>query len=119
MTNQDKWITALKSGSYTQGVGALHTKSGCFCALGVALHALGFEPEDDPYSADYVYGGNCATAPDYLIEALALQSSNGSVSPNPDNFFSIVEMNDAENLTLPEIGAWIEANREKVFTHVR
>ena len=33
---QKKWIEALRSGNYEQAAGALYTKDGCYCCLGVA-----------------------------------------------------------------------------------
>lgn len=116
--NQDRWIAALKSDEYEKGFGALHSKSDCFCAMGVALKALGFspEPEPDPFTGDFRYRGHLGTAPAALVKALALRSSTGSLLDNPEGYSSITAMNDQSKLTLPQIGEWIEANREKVFT---
>lgn len=39
---KDKWVTALRSGQYVQGVGELKTKDGKYCCLGVLCEVAGW-----------------------------------------------------------------------------
>lgn len=36
--NTQKWVNALRSGKYTQGIGALHTQDNTYCCLGVVCN---------------------------------------------------------------------------------
>jgi hypothetical protein len=44
--SKDKWVAALRSGDYKQGVGCLYTKTdNAYCCLGVLQHCLTGEVE--------------------------------------------------------------------------
>ncbi len=45
----DKWLAALRSGSYQQGVGALYDNSGGYCCLGVLQKAVSGKVENLSY----------------------------------------------------------------------
>lgn len=42
---KDKWIAALRSGKYKQGVGLLHDRNHRFCCLGVLCEVAGIKAE--------------------------------------------------------------------------
>lgn len=43
--NIRKWVTALRSGKYKQGFGALEKSRGTYCCLGVAAIAVGWKKD--------------------------------------------------------------------------
>jgi hypothetical protein len=130
--NQKQWITALRSGLYTQGEGKLHSTDG-FCCLGVA--AKEFLTCDVKVTANvhgsftqWKYNGEPDVAPDYVMNALGLYDSNGSTkayrtqiestSPTSDYIASdelgLTTMND-NGKTFDQIADIIEANPENYF----
>jgi hypothetical protein len=118
--NQQQWITALRSGGYTQGTACLHSTDG-FCCLGVA--AKEFLTDDvkvteviDQYEEDYVtwsYDTDDECAPDHVLKALGLYDSNGS-SRTKDDLMMLTTLND-EGSTFEQIADIIEANPENYF----
>jgi hypothetical protein len=118
--NQQQWITALRSGKYTQGKGCLHNTEG-FCCLGVA--AKEFLTDDvvvaevtDKYDIDYAswsYDTEDEMAPDHVMKALGLYDSNGSSRTN-DDLMMLTHLND-EGITFEQIAGIIEANPENYF----
>jgi hypothetical protein len=118
--NQQQWITALRSGKYTQGKGCLHKTDG-FCCLGVA--AKEFLTDDvvvaevtDKYDKGYAswsYDAEDEMAPDHVMKALGLYDSNGSSRTN-DDLMMLTHLND-EGITFEQIADIIEANPEHYF----
>jgi hypothetical protein len=118
--NQQQWITALRSGKYTQGKGCLHNTDG-FCCLGVA--AKEFLTDDvvvteitDEYEEDYIawsYDTEPEMAPDYVMKALGLYDNNGSSKTN-DDLMMLTHLNDDDS-TFEQIADIIEANPEHYF----
>jgi hypothetical protein len=118
--NQQQWITALRSGKYTQGKGCLHNTEG-FCCLGVA--AKEFLTDDvvvaevtDKYDIDYAswsYDTEDEMAPDHVMKALGLYDSNGSSRTN-DDLMMLTHLND-EGSTFEDIADIIEANPQDYF----
>jgi hypothetical protein len=118
--NQQQWITALRSGKYTQGKGCLHNTDG-FCCLGVA--AKEFLTDDvvvteviDQYDEDYItwsYGSEDEMAPKYVMKALGLYDNNGSSRTNDDEMM-LTHLNDDDS-TFEQIADIIEANPEHYF----
>lgn len=41
---QEKWLTALESGNYKQGIDYLRSLDDTYCCLGVACEVMGIEP---------------------------------------------------------------------------
>jgi hypothetical protein len=118
--NQQQWITALRSGKYTQGKGCLHNTDG-FCCLGVA--AKEFLTDDvvvaevtDKYDIDYAswsYDTEDEMAPDHVMKALGLYDSNGSSRTN-DDLMMLTHLNDDDS-TFEQIADIIEANPKNYF----
>jgi hypothetical protein len=122
--NQQQWITALRSGGYTQGQTRLHTNKG-FCCLGVA--AKEFLTSDVEVTESGVggitlwsYNGEPDMAPDYVMDALGLICPNGTsenqlTAPNDiANSLMLTTMND-NGKTFEQIADIIEANPENYF----
>lgn len=96
-----KWIEALRSGRYSQGIGKLRDGDR-FCCLGVACDI--FDPKG--WGGDiYLYGKEIGMSypPDKISDLLGL-------SMDAQEFLSI--MNDAEGKNFAEIASWIEENLE-------
>jgi hypothetical protein len=118
--NQQQWITALRSGGYTQGEGKLHSTDG-FCCLGVA--AKEFLTDDvvvtevilksDEYYTMWSYDTEDEMAPDHVIKALRLYDKNGS-SMKGDDSPMLTYLND-NGSTFEQIADIIEANPENYF----
>jgi hypothetical protein len=130
--NQQQWITALRSGGYTQGEGLLHSSDG-FCCLGVAAKEflkidVEVTQKGDWSFTHWNYNGESDVAPDYVMKALGLYDSNGSTkvyrsqidstSPTSDyissNKLRLTTMND-KGSTFEQIADIIEANPENYF----
>jgi hypothetical protein len=121
--NQQQWITALRSGGYTQGTACLHSTDG-FCCLGVAAKefltsdvVVTVVTEDiDEYYNDYTtwtYDTDGEVAPDYVMKALGLYDSNGS-SRNKEDLMILTSLND-HGSSFEQIADIIEANPENYF----
>jgi hypothetical protein len=118
--NQQQWITALRSGKYTQGKGCLHNTDG-FCCLGVA--AKEFLTDDvvvteitNECEEDYIrwsYDAEPEMAPDHVMKALGLYDSNGSSRTN-DDLMMLTHLNDDDS-TFEQIADIIEANPQDYF----
>lgn len=96
----DRWIAALRSGTYTQAQGGLRRPEG-FCCLGVACDV--FDPTKWRATApiDFVYAYAASYMPYELWRALPLEISQTQLS----------SANDHAGKTLNEIADMIEAAR--------
>jgi hypothetical protein len=84
-----KWVAALRSGEYQQTTGQLRKRDG-YCCLGVLCAAI---------AADYDPGNG------FLPMKFADEAGiSGKVES------SLIEMNDTQRKTFPEIADWIEEN---------
>jgi hypothetical protein len=104
----EKWATALESGKYTQGIGALqqnnkHCCLGVLCELAVDEGIIQPPTLDlDVYSEEsYRYGSHqttwsIETLPDEVIEWAEMNSNEGIIDTNIDDrhYVSLIEMND-------------------------
>jgi hypothetical protein len=52
-----KWLEALRSGRYKQGIGFLRTEENEFCCLGLLCEVIGLEPEKEEGEVFYRYDG--------------------------------------------------------------
>ena len=100
--NRAKWVAALRSGDYKQGLGRLRHGDE-FCCLGVACDVIGdgewvFRPAERRYYLldGFSYEGALPLA---LQEALGIALSGSGV---------YVTMNDNKKRTFPEIADFIE-----------
>ena len=100
-TLKEKWVTALRSGNFKQGQGALcRVRDGqpSYCCLGVAAEIMNI-PVQEKIGDIVVYkdrGGSVLNVEDYRILGI-----NESIAQ------SLVRMND-RGTTFKEIADWIE-----------
>ena len=127
--NQEKWLKALESGEYKQGLRALHmntvTLGDRFCCLGVGCMTLDVERKKDScILGGLVFGvaGVTALAPLELLQALALRSRGGAFSSNTIvagvEADSLVTLNDS-GVSFQQIAAFCREHPELVFTEPR
>jgi hypothetical protein len=100
----EKWVTALESGEYTQGIGVLQ-QNGKYCCLGVLCELAVKEGIIQPPTPDmddtYQYGSHqtwsSETLPDEVIDWAQMISNEGLISLNYDDksYSSLVDMNDS------------------------
>ena len=102
---KDKWITALRSGEYTQAYGSLKLAPGCFCAIGLLYEvAIGvWEEYDSPVSARIIYFTQDRR------EAV-LDDTDKKFGLPREQMFHIMKMNDliGQNATFEEIANYVE-----------
>lgn len=104
---RDAWVQSLRSGLYPQARGALcrrEQEGYCFCALGVLADVVdpkGWETGDLELGMLREYGGYIGLLPDEMYDEIGLP---WTVSRR------VVELNDDEKKTFPEIASWIEEN---------
>lgn len=98
MTNlQRRWVEALESGKYEQGMGQLRNSNNRYCCLGVACDV------NDPTLWDGVdmgwyKGEGDEELSDNLLNKLGLTS---------DDQCNLIDMNDNQRKTFPEIAAYL------------
>jgi len=98
----EKWVAELRKNEIKQIKGEFHQViegEDCFCANGLAFHANGFKFV--PNHLSKVFNGNGGTFSAW---------TNSFISINLID--KIVELNDAKDLSFPEIADWLEANVE-------
>ena len=105
---QKRFVDALRSGEYIQGRLELYNKGlNAYCCLGVAntVCELG---EKSPIFLERTYN------------EIGLNNPNGrlseSVKIGETPYISLLAMNDAGKMSFKDIGDFIEANPELVFT---
>lgn len=78
----DKWIAALRSGDYKQGIGVLRTSDNEFCCLGVLcnLHAQSHPGTASRQTVETMYLGEVAYLPDAAKKWAGMRSNNGESS---------------------------------------
>lgn len=85
----EKWVKALRSGEYKQGEGQYYNPSiDCYCAIGVGYTANDIELSES---------GQTVVNNDYRV-------ITGNI------FDALMDLNDFDNKSFPEIADWIEAN---------
>ena len=92
-----KWVKALRSGDYKQGIGHLRDTRDRYCCMGVLCEVLGFESRhDDLVMTCYSIDGQWwhGTLPDERV------------SPVPREV--LIDMNDHHGNTFDEIADYIE-----------
>lgn len=98
---REQWITALRSGKYDQGIGAL-CENGTHCALGVlcelATQANFCEKRFDSHGQTTWYNNQATFLPDIVLLWSGLSK---------DDEYQIANLNDAD-CSFIEISCWIE-----------
>lgn len=122
-SNQENCLQALESGEFKQGLGLLHAieeDGHHFCCLGVACKIFNLGKELDPeFGKKYAYidglDSNAETAPEDIVENLALYDSVGSAKTG---ITSLTQMNDGGK-TFKEIAEIIRKNPKRWFKEPR
>lgn len=101
-----KWIADLRANPHLQGREALRTKDGKFCCLGRLCEVAGILFDQDRWAfgeIDEIGDKDWFNEelPSFVLNKLELDPTSGG---------ELMEMNDHENLTFPEIADWIERN---------
>ena len=104
----NEWITALRSGDYLQGKGALR-QGDSFCCLGVLADIIGLEWEEG--------------RPSYFVRDLSGQHKQEDVIPDEaaehiglrvNTQKHLSSMNDEQGCDFNEIATWIEQHKESI-----
>ncbi len=109
---KEKWVKALRSGKYEQGVGKLQTYDGHFCCLGVLEDVVGtpFYPEEE---LTHDSRGHTILASGEQIEGKFVRIGEDGylvgVSMDFNIQSSLTELND-RGTDFDEIAAFIEAS---------
>jgi hypothetical protein len=102
-----KWIAALRSGKYKQGVNRLRTQDNCFCCLGVAADILGpgnWEQKD----FEWLYRVNALTRPREVDLSISMLQRFGLDKSDQEK---LVSMND-DGKSFSEIANYIETSED-------
>lgn len=111
---KEKWLTALRSGEYTQGKGRLRSLDDKFCCLGVLCDlAVKNEIIDGPVQEGHGYAycaeGDGFGEPYFLPLAVAEWAGFGPEIDSPEvNGDGLVTLNDDSNFTFEQIAQLIE-----------
>lgn len=122
--NQKKWVAALRSGEYKQGVGSLKSE-GCHCCLGVVCEVYEKETGDNlPKNSEgeymietdlcqeLAYSLGCSLELERVQSWLGLKTSCGFIAETRE---SLVSLNDQEGKTFDQIANFIENRHEDLF----
>lgn len=105
-----KWVAALRSGQYAQGVGNLR-EGGAFCCLGVLCDLHSTITGKGQWDGGEYHAGcesDCMVPPDNVCEWAGMQENNPDME---SDYITLAEMNDA-GASFAEIADKIEANWE-------
>ena len=120
--NARKWVSALRSGEYSQDSRYLRTDKG-FCCLGVACDVYSKETGEGEWGSTpwrWRFGTSkdeqeTAGLPVYVMEWLGLRDQlGGCLEKMADTYASLSSMNDAGK-TFSEIADIIESEPETLF----
>lgn len=122
--NARKWIAALRSGEYRQGRGLLCSlfDGEKYCCLGVACELYrqenpGYTTEDSSARARRTYGinRNAIVLPPEVASWLGLNNSLGSHIYGRNAKLDLINANDTQCLTFPQIADLIESHPPGLF----
>ncbi len=108
----ERWIEALRSGTYQQGRNMLRTEFGTYCCLGVACSLLDntlWSRETVRIGSEsrsgYNYGNeeDCSPTelPNFVLKAIGITDKTQA---------DLIELNDDERFTFDQIADWLEDN---------
>jgi len=123
-TIKARWITALRSGKYTQGRGALTTLTkdekrkrrdcclGVLCDLAVRAGVIP-APVPELLSKKLRYGNRSGILPSSVVQWAGLDSDNPDVRARvgkDTTYFRLSDLNDAYRRTFAQIARYIETS---------
>lgn len=119
--NQERWLTELETTDKKQVRSAIHSQDG-FCCLGIAAELFKTETTriDSRLYGDkilYQYDGFEATAPTYVVNALALSNHVGRT--RDESWLTMTKLNDRMGLSFKEIATLIRKDPENWFKEPR
>lgn len=92
---KDKWVAALRSGDYKQGMNALYKENGSYCCLGVLCAVLGHKPVKATSGEFYEILGETSVLPFEVVEEAGLRDNDGSANEKVSSgFTSLIDVND-------------------------
>lgn len=103
----DRWVSALRSGDYAQGIGYLNN-AGNYCCLGVLCEIVKEEinlPVSDHRLVEYGKVGNVAVLPPEVVYFTEMRTDDGFLS----NGLTLAGMND-KGMNFNKIADVIEEN---------
>lgn len=94
-----KWLTALRSGNYKRGKGALHREDDCMCPYGVLCAIAATEGVTSAAldEGHWLYDGNSALPPVSVLTWAGLSTAYPSLQAAGEEY-SIAELNDHEGM---------------------
>ena len=116
--NRKKWIAALRSGEYEQGVKQLcrKTEQGYeYCCLGVLCEVLGVKKQ---HAKNLIrYKGYRYSLPVEAMKAVGMNTQDGQFIDKEGETFTLVEMNDFNefNMSFDKIADLIESEPRGMF----
>lgn len=112
---KERWVSALRSGKFTQGKDRLKTDDEDYCCLGVlcelAVEDKVIAPAKDTEDFGWIYEDEQGTLPNKVREWAGLAEDNPYVEFTRDGearYESLSELNDDLNLSFKEIALIIE-----------
>ena len=109
---QEKWLQALESGKYPQGVGRLCDCYGLFCCLGVACEIAG--GPKTKLGERFYYEGEDVWLPQSVMHLFGFRGASGRLKKYWGDIASLAKAND-EGKTFAEIAAYVREHPEDVF----
>lgn len=116
--NRDKWITALRSGEFTQGQAALRSRDAEYCCLGVACELASRDGVISPWTTETGYDGEAMTPSSKVMHWLGLADDCGETRKphlagaysdgEPKEVGALTELNDSGDWTFEQIADLIE-----------
>jgi hypothetical protein len=109
---QKRWLEALESGKFKQGIGNLCSlekpRHRSYCCLGVAAKLLGCAEKRIAKANCVLFDGKDTTAPDKVIKALRLYGGVGQAKKARQHT-SLAQRNDSGDYDFKQIAAEIRA----------
>lgn len=105
----EKWVAALRSGEYKQGIGVLYNKrNNTFCSLGVLGAVCGNDLKD------MTSMGILSSIIDNKVPNHIMKQLNGNSPTSITLSGRLINLNDRTKKSFCEIADWIEENVEFV-----
>jgi len=119
-TIMKKWVKALRSGKYKQGIIYLRRVDNTYCCLGVLCDVLGIPVKSPSLDENaYTFGESnndyfFTELPPSVIKKAGMNSSSGIVFFSNGKALSLAILNDARQRSFKQIAGFIERNWKKL-----